>query len=131
MTYPRKKLSAPDEWTAELTIDEVGENLTDDSTTPLTVSGPAEIRGFELYNSGQDKVYLQVFNAALADVTVGTTVPDEYYEIGAQGVYNRPAGKPIKIMGTRMSFAATSTATGNGAPSADLTGKICYGTIQR
>ena len=129
MTYPRKKLSAPDEWTSELSIIETGENLTDDSATPAVVSGPAEIRGFELYNSTQAKVYLQVFNAAIADVTVGTTTADEVYELDAQAVSNRPAGKPIKIMGTRMSFATTTTPTGN--TSVTITGKICYGTIQR
>lgn len=123
-----KRLDSSNRRTADLSINEVGENLQNDDSTPIDVTGPAEIRGFELYNPNGYPVWLKIFNSAIAGITVSSATPPERYEL-QPGLNNRLAGQPIIIHTTRISFAVTREfAAGATSPGSAITGHITYGT---
>lgn len=109
-----------------LTISETVTDLTNEDGTSL-VGRPVDFRGFSLYNSGASTVWLQVFNAQAANVTLGTTKPVESFDIGA-GDSRRmtQADFPMCSFSNGLSFAATSGQSNNTAPAASLTGRIFY-----
>jgi len=71
--------------------------------------------------------YIQWFNKKAADVTLGTTAPDyvQYIPAGASGVID-DFNNNAPFFNTAMSYAATATATGNGAPANAVQLSILY-----
>lgn len=77
----------------------------------------------EVINNDLTDIYLQMFDALTANVTVGTTVPTlSLFIPGGTGASNRGGfietfAVPIAFR-TGLVIAATTTATGSGAPTA-------------
>ena len=123
-----KRLDSSNRRTADLSINEVGENLQNDDSTPIDVTAPAEIRGYELYNPNGYPVWLKIFNGAIANITVSSATPDERYEL-QPGLNHRLPGHPITIHSPRVSFAVTREfAAGATSPGSAITGHVIYGT---
>lgn len=92
-----------------------------DGATALTNSAQAikasggQLHGYYIYNPNAAAVaYVLFYNVAAASVTVGTTNPAFMLAIPAGGAANLSLERGINFS-TAMSWAATSTADGNGA----------------
>lgn len=81
--------------------------------------------GYHLYNPNSTVVYLQVFDATSASVTVGTTSPKFVLVIPPKGVVDTQPAHAIG-MTTAISVACTTTATGAGAPATGLHMTVWY-----
>lgn len=99
-------------------------NSNDLDETGEQVKGTAgQIYFITCFNVSASLLYLQVFNATAASVTVGTTAPDMVFPIPTQGDTNG-AGFVLAVpngieMDTAITVAATTTATGNTGPGAN------------
>lgn len=98
-------------------------SVTNTATAVKATTG--QLYGYEIHNSNTSAVYIQLFNATAANVTVGTTTP--FMSIGI------PASTSVRIeysmgvaFGTAISLAATTTRTGNTAPSNTVDVNITY-----
>lgn len=82
--------------------------------------------GGNAYNpDGSDVAYLQFFDAAADDVTLGTTVP--VYTLAVPPLTSLPLELPRPIQcQAGMSYACTATMLGSGAPSSDCTMWLAY-----
>jgi hypothetical protein len=89
-------------------------------------AGGAWLVGGDVYNPGASVAYLQVFDAAAADVTLGTTVPVYTLAIPATGAALIDPPRPV-LCSTRMSYAVTATRTGAGAPASACNLSLVYG----
>jgi hypothetical protein len=78
---------------------------------------PGKAAWYDIFNPSNATAYVQLFDAALADVTVGTTAPVLSIGIAAGGRASGEAGVGFQ---TAISAAATTTATGNTAPGTAL-----------
>jgi hypothetical protein len=102
-----------------------------DSRTALTntvVSAKAsagQLYGYFWYNPNATAAYIQVFNTASGSVTLGTTTPVYVITIPATSGANVEFSNGI-AHSTAITYAATTTATGNTAPSSSLTGFMLY-----
>lgn len=88
-----------------------------DENKDVVVAAPAEVVLITAYNPAAAVTYIQLFDKLTADVTVGTTTPDVVI-----GILNA-TGREIAlhhIFTTGIVWAATTTPTGNTAPSANL-----------
>ena len=104
-------------------------NLT--ATAVLAKAGSVTIGSYNISNPNSSPVFIQVFNAATAGaVTLGTTPPTFVLTVPAAngvldgnlaGSYNLPLG---------MVVAATTTATGNTAPTSAVPITIFYSASQ-
>lgn len=94
------------------------------SSTKLEVAtGKRKLYGCFLENLNNVPVYLHIYDAATADVTVGTTTPTFSIPIPAQGYVDRLLGIPWKELGTGFVVAITTSKTGgSGTPD---TGCLC------
>jgi hypothetical protein len=97
-----------------------------DGSTALTnsaqvIKGAAgKLMGYFCYNPNSSTAYVVFYNTAAASVTVGTTNPLFVLPIpptSAANLWMQPGGVTF---GTAMSWAAATTAAGNGAPSTAL-----------
>ena len=123
-----KRLDSSNRRTADLSINEVGENLQNNDSTPIDVTAPAEIRGYELYNPNGYPVWFKIFASAIAGITVSSATPAERYEL-QPGLNTRPANHPITIHSPQISFAVTREfAAGATSPGSAITGHVIYGT---
>lgn len=97
-------------------------NKTFDSSVTATVEN-LSTRGVRLYslvvrNPSAATAYIQLFDAAAADVTLGTTAPNQSYWIPPSGVFDMFFDIPMEFQ-TALSYAFTTTATGNTAPASN------------
>ena len=81
--------------------------------------------GYMLYNPNAAVTYVQVFDAASANVTVGTTTPTYVIPLPPASGANIEFTLGISHA-TAITVAATTTATGSSAPSSAVTGFILY-----
>lgn len=81
--------------------------------------------GYYAYNPNATVAYIQVFDAASASVTVGTTAPDMVFGIPATGAANLEFTNGVN-MGTAITLVCTTTATGSTAPGTGLDLTIFY-----
>jgi hypothetical protein len=97
-----------------------------DGSTALTNSAQAikgaagVLYGYYLFNPNSTTAYVVFYNTASGSVTVGTTNPLFVIAVpptAAANLWMQPGGITF---GTAMSWAATSTAAGNGAPATAL-----------
>jgi hypothetical protein len=96
------------------------------ATVETMVAAPVELLGLSAANLTTSDAYLQLFDLAAADVTVGTTVPDLIFLVPAgNGTLAGAVDKDFPLGGvnflTGISYAATTTPTGTTAPSTGLT----------
>lgn len=102
-----------------------------DGGTALTNSAQAIkasagcLYGYYIYNPNATAQFVQFYNTASGSVTVGTTNPLFMLTIPATSAANL-YGEPGMAFGTAMSWAATSTAGGNGAPGTALDAVAWY-----
>lgn len=103
-----------------------------DGATALTnsaqvIKGSAGVlHGYYIFNPNTTTVYVLFYNTAAASVTVGTTNPLFMLAIpptSAANLWMRPGGIDFS---TAMSWAAASTAGGNGAPSTAMDAVAWY-----
>lgn len=107
------------------------QGLNDDAVTNAAAdvkddSAGGFIVGGNVYNpDGSDVAYLVFFDAAADDVTLGDTVPVLSVAVppGESIVFDPP--RPIRCE-VGLSYAATATQLGAGAPSSDLTMWLAY-----
>lgn len=94
-----------------------------DETEEQAKGSAGQIYWIACYNVSASLLYLQVFNNTAAAVTVGSTTPDMVFPIPTQGDTNG-AGFVLSVpngieMDTGITFAATTTPTGNTGPGAN------------
>lgn len=89
------------------------------STTLIQIKSTfGTVNVVQCYNPNSSQVYIQLFNALKANVTLGSTAPALSVPIAATstGGFALPAGAGF-VFNIASSAAATTTATGNTAPS--------------
>lgn len=102
-----------------------------DGGTALTNSAQAikasagQLYGWSIYNPNATAQFVCIYNTAFGSVTVGTTNPLIMLTIPATGAAHVLGSQGIAF-GTAMSWAATSTAAGNGAPTTALDATAYY-----
>lgn len=101
----------------------------DNSAQSVKTSG-GRIHYIEVSNINAADAFLQLFDVAAASVTVGTTTPKQSFLVpkgdgtnrgGMDRVFNPPLEFQIAI-----TYACTTTATGNGDPSVGLIVNVGY-----
>ena len=107
------------------TFDSSGDN----SAQAAAASG-AYLSYIHVINPNTAQAFLQLFDVAAADVTVGTTTPKQSYLIPAGDGVNSGAFeailRPPLHFSTAITYACTNTATGNGNPATGLTVNLVY-----
>lgn len=95
------------------------------SNSPVDVypASAGNIYGFLFdNNSSSSDVFIQIFDKAAANVTLGTTVPDKTYRVPAGALFGKDAlDLVLHHFQTGCSIACTATRTGSGAPAAAAT----------
>lgn len=107
-----------------------------DSDGDNTAQAVKTTRGFVKYihviNPNTSQAFLQLFDAAVASVTVGTTTPVQSYLIPpgdgtTSGAFEVAFGSESGLyFDTAITYACTTTATGNGDPTTGLTVSMVY-----
>lgn len=82
-------------------------------------TSPGFLTYLQCINPSATLGYLQIFDVPAASVTVGTTTPILSFPIPANGAWDLPLTHPI-FFKQGCSYAAATTATGNGAIGTDL-----------
>lgn len=99
-----------------------------DSDGDNTAQSIATIGGYldalHVINSNTSQAFIQLFDVAAASVTVGTTTPKQSFLVPAgdgtnSGAFERQFSPPIPFS-TAITYACTTTATGNGDPTTGL-----------
>lgn len=102
-----------------------------DGATALTSTAQAIkasagcLYGYYIYNPNSSAAFVQFYNTASGSVTVGTTNPLFMLTIPASSAANLWIGEGV-LFSTAMSWSATSTAGGNGAPTTALDAVAWY-----
>jgi len=96
------------------------------STAQAIKASPGTLDGYYIYNPNATAQFVQFYNTASGGVTVGTTNPLLMLTIPAASAANLSFVKGV-LFSTAMSWAATSTAGGNGAPATALDA-VCWYT---
>lgn len=96
------------------------------ATKQAANASAGSLYGYHIYNPNSVVIYVQFFNLASASVTVGTTTPNMVIAVPPFGWADAPATGPPIGFGTAMTIAATTTATGSGAPSTGLLTNLWY-----
>lgn len=79
-------------------------------------AGKVGVRSFIVHNDDSAARFVQVFNAAAADVTLGTTVADTVWQVAADTTLVIPLEDAV--FQTACSFAVTTTRNGSTGPTA-------------
>lgn len=96
-----------------------------DATKMTIKASSGYIHSIEVDNQVAARSYLQLFDIVLACVTVGTTVPTQSFTVPANGSMDKTFTKPMKF-DNAISYAFTTTPTGNSAPACTGTLNIGY-----
>ncbi len=86
----------------------------------VTANTKSQIFSVHISNTTAATAYLQVFDLAAADVTVGTTAPTYAFGVAAGDSVDLVFGKPI-MHTTGFTIASTTTRTGSSAASQEVT----------
>lgn len=98
--------------------------LTALGATPVAVSTtPGALAGFQLTNNNTADIWLQVFDAAVGSVTVGTTTPKQTFRVPGGGTADPDFDPPVSYA-TAITVAATTTPTGATGPAVPLVGNV-------
>lgn len=74
-----------------------------------------EVYSVNVYNPNAAGVFVQMFDAAAGNVTLGTTTPTHSFFVPAQASIDMNMLHP-RVFSVALVIAATTTATGSGAP---------------
>ena len=95
------------------------------STAQAIKASAGKLKGYYIYNPNAAAAYVQFYNTAQASVTVGTTNPLFMLTIPPGSAANLWMESGVNFS-TAMSWSATSTAGGNGAPTTALDAVAWY-----
>lgn len=98
-----------------------------DNTAQACKARGGSLNYIHVINPNATDAYLQLFDAAAANVTVGTTTPKQSYFVPGNGAFEVSFGPDGIPFGTAITYACTTTATGSGDPSTGLTVNMVYG----
>lgn len=99
--------------------------LTNAAVAVKTSAG--SLYGVNFRNQNASDVFVQLFDLAVAGVTLGTTPPKLAFWVPAGGSWEEKFTGEGKIaFATAITIAATTTATGNTAPSSGILANIIY-----
>lgn len=94
------------------------------TNTAVAIKASAgKLHGYNLYNPNSSLAYVHFYNVAAASVTVGTTTPIRSVALPSTANGTVAVDREFTLgiaFGTAMSVAASTTATGGGAPSTAL-----------
>jgi hypothetical protein len=93
--------------------------LAQTTTKKVVKASPGTFGGYYAYNPNASVAYIQVFDAASASVTLGSTAPDLVFAIPPTSAANLEITNGVN-MANAMTLACTTTATGSTAPSTGL-----------
>ena len=96
-----------------------------DNTAQAAKTTPGRVHSLQVYNGSDANAFIQFFDTAVADVTVGTTTPIQSYFVPVGGAYTSEYPFAWKFK-TAITYACTTTATGNTDPSTGLTVNLLY-----
>jgi hypothetical protein len=96
----------------------------DENAVAAVTAKSRRIVSMSCFNPGGTLAYIQFFDAARADVTVGTTAPYFVIPLPAGGGIDGPCGP--RQFSTAITYAVTATATGSGAPASDCIVQFDY-----
>lgn len=82
--------------------------------------------GYHIYNPNTTVIYVQMFAALTASVTLGTTAPTMVIAVPAGGWADSPTTAPGIAFSTGIVTAATTTATGSTGPTTNLLANFWY-----
>lgn len=95
-----------------------------DNSAQAIKASTGRLFSLDVINPNPTACYVQLFNAATASVTVGTTVPNYVIYVPANGSVSKDW--PGLFFATAITYAATTTATGAGDPTTGLTLSASY-----
>jgi hypothetical protein len=95
------------------------------STAQAIKASAGKLKGYFIYNPNAAAAYVQFYNTAQGSVTVGTTNPLFMLTIPPGSAANLWMESGVNFS-TAMSWSATSTAGGNGAPTTALDAVAWY-----
>lgn len=91
-------------------------DATADATKAQVGSGRQRLRSIHSQELDSAVGYIQLFDKAVGDVTVGTTTPDMVIPLGADGALNVVWGDDGPTFMTGLTYAVTTTPTGSTDP---------------
>lgn len=86
-----------------------------DETEEQVASGPNRMMSFQAINLSEDTLYVHFYDALIASVTVGTTVPKLTYPIAAGGGLSCSPPGGVRF-NTGIAAACTTTISGADTP---------------
>lgn len=98
------------------------------TNSPVAVKASAgNLYGMDFVNTGAADAYVQIFDVAAGSVTLGTSVPTMAKWVPAHGAWEEKFTGEAKVsFATAITVAATTTPTGNTAPSTGIMANIAY-----
>lgn len=100
-------------------------NYTADETLVQVTTASVLLYNYTCYNPNGSDTFVQMFDALVADVTLGTTTPDLVLPLPTSGGLDNALHIPRSFR-NGMAIAVTSTATGSGAPAAACIVQLDY-----
>ena len=102
-----------------------------DNTAQACRTSGGILKKIHIINPNSTDAFLQLFDAAVADVNVGTTTPKQSYLIPAgngvtYGAYEADFASDGLKFATAITYACTTTATGSGDPTTGLIVNMVY-----
>jgi len=96
-----------------------------DNTAQAIKASAGNLYKVDVYNSNGTAAFIQLFDVVPGSVTVGTTTPKYVFFIPAGGAASMDLVVPISFS-SAITYACTTTATGNGDPTTGLTCSFGY-----
>lgn len=103
-----------------------------DNTAQAMKTSGGYLLHLHVINTNTADAYLQIFDAAVGDVTVGTTTPTQSYLIPAAASSTKAGAFVLDIteggwpFSTAITYACTTTASGSGDPTTGLIVNAVY-----
>jgi hypothetical protein len=95
------------------------------ATVTAVKLGASQLGMLDCYNPNATAAYVQIFDAPVASVTLGTTPPSQSIGIAATASRNFTLSPGEEFLNA-ISIAATTTPTGSTAPATALTCNLAY-----
>jgi len=96
-----------------------------DNTAQALSTSAADLYCFHVYNTNAADAFVQIYDAKTTSITVGTSPPVFVMYVSAGGGVIQDFTIPLHF-DTALSYACTTTATGNGDPTTGLTLSAAY-----
>lgn len=95
------------------------------ATKQAVKASAGSLAAYHIYNPNASDMFVQMWDLAAANVTVGTTAPTWVLWVPAGGALDAALPEPITFA-TALTIAATTTASGNTAPGTGLMVNLFY-----